>query len=98
PEHKGLLDKTIGQLARDQSRHPWDVFLDFGLDGELAAMFACRLFNIDENEVQKLLRHPNAAIALSDAGAHLSFLCDAAFRPPPLRPTGGERGAHTRTA
>jgi N-acyl-D-aspartate/D-glutamate deacylase len=79
PEHKGLLDKTIGQLARDQRRHPWDVFLDFGLDGELDAMFDCRLFNIDENEVQKLLRHPNAAIALSDAGAHLSFLCDAAF-------------------
>ena len=79
PEHKGLVDKTIGQLARDQRRHPWDVFLDFGLDGELDAMFDCRLFNIDENEVQKLLRHPNAAIALSDAGAHLSFLCDAAF-------------------
>ena len=79
PEHKGLLDKTIGQLARDQRRHPWDVFLDFGLDGELDAMFDCRLFNIDENEVQKLLRHPNAAVALSDAGAHLSFLCDAAF-------------------
>ena len=79
PEHKGLLDKTIGQLARDQRRHPWDVFLDFGLDGELDAMFDCRLFNIDENEVQKLLRHPHAAVALSDAGAHLSFLCDAAF-------------------
>ncbi len=29
--------------------------------------------------MQKLLRHPNAAVALSDAGAHLSFLCDAGF-------------------
>ena len=55
------------------------MFLDFGLDGELDAMFDCRLFNTDENEVRKLLRHPNAAIALSDAGAHLSFLCDAGF-------------------
>jgi N-acyl-D-amino-acid deacylase len=27
----------------------------------------------------KLLRHPHAAVALSDAGAHLSFLCDAGF-------------------
>ncbi len=42
-------------------------------------MFDCRLFNTDENEVRKLLRHPNAAVALSDAGAHLSFLCDAGF-------------------
>ena len=56
-----------------------DVFLDFGLDGELDAMFDCRLFNIDEDEVKRLLRHPHAAVALSDAGAHLSFLCDAGF-------------------
>jgi N-acyl-D-aspartate/D-glutamate deacylase len=79
PEHRALEGKTIGQLAREERRHPWDVFLDFGLDGELDAMFDCRLFNIDEEEVQKLLRHPNAAVALSDAGAHLSFLCDAGF-------------------
>ena len=42
-------------------------------------MFDCRLFNTDEDEVQRLLRHPHAAVALSDAGAHLSFLCDAGF-------------------
>jgi len=29
--------------------------------------------------VKRLLCHPHAAIALSDAGAHLSFLCDAGF-------------------
>jgi N-acyl-D-aspartate/D-glutamate deacylase len=42
-------------------------------------MFDCKLFNTDEGEVRRLLRHPHAAVALSDAGAHLSFLCDAAF-------------------
>jgi N-acyl-D-aspartate/D-glutamate deacylase len=79
PEHRGLVGKTIGQLARDAGRDPFDVFLDFGLDGELDAMFDCKLFNTDEDEVRRLLRHPYAAVALSDAGAHLSFLCDAAF-------------------
>ncbi len=79
PEHRSLEGKTIGALARERGQHPWDTFLDFGLDGELDAMFDCRLFNIDENEVRRLLRHPNAAVALSDAGAHLSFLCDAGF-------------------
>ena len=29
--------------------------------------------------MKRLLCHPHAAIALSDAGAHLSFLCDAGF-------------------
>jgi N-acyl-D-aspartate/D-glutamate deacylase len=78
-EHRSLVGKTIGALARESGRDPFDVFFDFGLDGELDAMFDCRLFNTDEGEVKKLLRHPHAAVALSDAGAHLSFLCDAAF-------------------
>src|SRR4029434_1504905 len=79
PEHRHLEGKTIGELARERGQHPWDTFLDFGLDGELDAMFDCRLFNIDEDEVRKLLRPEHAAVALSDAGAHLSFLCDAGF-------------------
>jgi N-acyl-D-aspartate/D-glutamate deacylase len=79
PEHGSLVGKTIGQLATASGRDPFDVFLDFGLDGELDAMFDCKLFNTDEDDVRKLLRHPNAAVALSDAGAHLSFLCDAGF-------------------
>jgi N-acyl-D-aspartate/D-glutamate deacylase len=79
PEHRALVGRSIGDLARETTRDPWDVFLDFGLDGELDAMFDCRLFNTDEDEVRKLLQHPHAAVALSDAGAHLSFLCDAGF-------------------
>src|SRR4029434_9987957 len=79
PEHRHLEGKTIGALARERGQLAWDTFLDFGLDGELDAMLDCRLFNIDEDEVRRLLRHPNAAVALSDAGAHLSFLCDAGF-------------------
>jgi N-acyl-D-aspartate/D-glutamate deacylase len=42
-------------------------------------MFDCKLFNTDEDDVRRLLRHPSAAVGLSDAGAHLSFLCDAGF-------------------
>jgi N-acyl-D-aspartate/D-glutamate deacylase len=79
PEHERMIGQTIGALAEASGRDPWDVFLDFGLDGELDAMFDCKLFNTDENEVRRLLRHQHAAVALSDAGAHLSFLCDAGF-------------------
>jgi N-acyl-D-amino-acid deacylase len=39
----------------------------------------CKLFNTDEDAVSKLMRHPHAQVTLSDAGAHLSFLCDAGF-------------------
>jgi N-acyl-D-amino-acid deacylase len=78
-QHRALVGRPISALAEELGRDPFDVFLDFGLDGELDAMFDCRLFNTDEDDVRRLLRHRHAAVALSDAGAHLSFLCDAGF-------------------
>jgi N-acyl-D-amino-acid deacylase len=78
PEHRRLEGKTIAQLAGESGKAALDCFLDFGLD-DLDALFDCRLFNTDEQKVSELLRHPHAAVALSDAGAHLSFLCDAGF-------------------
>jgi len=78
-EHKDLVGKIVSQLARDAGKDPWDWFLDFGLADDLEAEFECQLFNVDEDRVVDLLRHPAAAVTLSDAGAHLSFLCDAGF-------------------
>jgi N-acyl-D-aspartate/D-glutamate deacylase len=37
------------------------------------------LFNIDDERVHDLLVNPYSALGLGDAGAHLSFLCDAGF-------------------
>jgi N-acyl-D-amino-acid deacylase len=79
PEHKELVGKNVARLARDAKKDPFDWLLDFALDGEMEAMVDCKLFNTDEDNVRHLLRHPHAAVALSDAGAHLSFLCDAGF-------------------
>ena len=71
PSLRPLEGRTIGELARERKREPWDVFLDLGLEDDLDTMFDCRLFNTDEKKVSELLRHPCAAVALSDAGAHL---------------------------
>jgi N-acyl-D-aspartate/D-glutamate deacylase len=77
--HRDLAGQKVGPLARAAGVEPWDWFLDFALEDDLKTLFDCPLFNIDEDRVVNLLRHPYAAIALSDAGAHLSFLCDAGF-------------------
>lgn len=79
PENQALVGKVVGELAAAAGKDPFDWFLDFGLDGEMHALVDCKMFNLDENAVHKLLKHPYSAIALSDAGAHLSFLCDAGF-------------------
>ena len=78
-EHEKFIGKKVGHLARDVNLDPWDWFLDFGLADDLKTLFDVRLFNVDEERVADLLRYEYGAIALSDAGAHLSFLCDAGF-------------------
>jgi len=79
PQHRALVGRNVAEMARAAGKDPFDWLLDFGLDGELDALFDCKLFNTDEDAVRDLLRHPHSAVALSDAGAHLSFLCDAGF-------------------
>ena len=92
PEHRHLQGQTIGALAEQSGRHPFDVFLDFGLDGELDAMFDCRLFNTDEDEVRKLLRHPQRrGRALRRRRAPVVPL-RRRLRPAPVRPLGARAG------
>ncbi len=78
-KHEKFIGKKVGHLARDAGLDPWDWFLDFGLADDLKTLFDVRLFNVDEERVADLLRYEYGAVALSDAGAHLSFLCDAGF-------------------
>lgn len=79
PRHAHLLGRNVAALARAEGKDPFDWLLDFGLDGELDALLECHLFQTDEVAVKRLFLHPHAALATSDAGAHLSFLCDAGF-------------------
>ncbi len=79
PDHAALVGRNVADLARAAGKDPFDWLLDFGLDGEFDAMMDCKLFNTNEEQVRELLRRPDAQITLSDAGAHLSFLCDAGF-------------------
>jgi N-acyl-D-aspartate/D-glutamate deacylase len=45
----------------------------------LGVEFLAGLLNTDESVVGDLLVHPLTLIALSDAGAHLSLMCDAGY-------------------
>jgi len=78
-ENSRYVGAVVAGLAKQAGKDPFDWLLDFALDGEMEALWDCKLFNTDEDQVKKLLRRDDAAVALSDAGAHLSFLCDAGF-------------------
>ena len=63
----------IPQLAG--GKDPLDFFCDLPPDTQMIA----KLFQNDDAGVAPLLRHEAGVIALSDAGAHLVYFCDAGF-------------------
>jgi N-acyl-D-aspartate/D-glutamate deacylase len=70
---------SLATLARDQRKDALDVLLDLSLAEDLDTLFSATLLNSDEDAVGRMLRDPDSVISLSDAGAHLTFLCDAGF-------------------
>ena len=65
----------VPELARRAGKDPLDYVFDLRLDTQLVA----KLFQNDDRAVAPLLKHPAGVIALSDAGAHLIYFCDAGF-------------------
>jgi len=70
-----LDERPVTQLAREAGRDPLDWFFDLPLDTPLIA----KLFQNNDAGVAPLLKHDSGVVALSDAGAHLIFMCDAGF-------------------
>ncbi len=68
-------EKPVTELARAAGRDPLDWFFDLPLDTPLIA----KLFQNNDAGVAPLLKHDSGVLALSDAGAHLIFMCDAGF-------------------
>ena len=79
PAHAAYEGKSIGALARSEGKHPVDFILDLALAEDLDTMFTATVLNSDEEAVGRIMQDENAIVSLSDAGAHLTFLCDAGF-------------------
>ena len=79
PANQHLEGQTVDRLAADAGKDPMDWILDFAVSENLESLFTAVLLNSDETAVGKMIRDPNASVSLSDAGAHLTFFCDAGF-------------------
>jgi N-acyl-D-aspartate/D-glutamate deacylase len=71
--------RSVADCAREAGVRPFDWMIDLALSEDLATEFFATLLNADEDAVGRLLCDPDALVSLSDAGAHLEFLCDAGF-------------------
>ncbi len=78
-ENRRLEGATLAQASKGSGKDPMDYMLDFALSEDLETMFVAQLLHNDEKEVGKILADPDTHISLSDAGAHLTFFCDAGF-------------------
>ncbi len=70
-----LDEVPITKLAKEADQDP----LNWLFDQSIETQFVGKMYQNNDEGVAKLLSHPNAIIALSDAGAHVEFLCDAGF-------------------
>ena len=65
----------VTALAGREGKDPLDYVFDLPIDTQLVA----KLFQNSDSGVAPLLKHPAGVVALSDAGAHLIYFCDAGF-------------------
>jgi N-acyl-D-aspartate/D-glutamate deacylase len=78
-EHRRYVGRSIADVARESGQDPVDAWLDLALRDDLGTEFLAGLMNTDEAAVGELITHPHTLVSLSDAGAHLSLLCDAGY-------------------
>ena len=77
PAEPQLEGRTLAEAMRERGKDAVDLTLDLAIASRLEARFLMSLFNNDEDEVAQLLTDRATVMGLSDAGAHMSQLCDA---------------------
>ena len=79
PSNAKYMNRFVAEIAASEHRDPLDVVLDLSLEENLETAFLGRFLNVGDEGVARLLKHEAGVVALSDAGAHLIYMCDAGF-------------------
>ncbi len=78
--YKDIEGKNLEIIAKEKGVHPFDWLLDHALSEDgMDTEFIVYLLNKDKDAVGRLLKSDKTTISLSDAGAHLTFFCDAGY-------------------
>jgi N-acyl-D-aspartate/D-glutamate deacylase len=74
---ESLVGRSIADIAAERGVEPLDAVLDISLSEDLQPRFRSTLANDDPDTIKDLLQQDGVLMGLSDAGAHVSQLCDA---------------------
>ena len=72
--HNKYEGRTIGEIAKEEKKHPIDVFLDISISENLLSRWVTPPQKIDMEGMSRLANHPFSIPGLSDGGAHSKFL------------------------
>ena len=72
-----LVGRTVADVAAERGVEPLDALLDISVAEGLEPRFRSTLANDDFDVITDLLQQDGVLMGLSDAGAHVSQLCDA---------------------
>ena len=72
-KNKGLVGKSLHDIAQMQGKGIIDAFLDLVVEENLDTTFLQGENNVDREAVTKILNYDNAVVGLSDGGAHVQF-------------------------
>jgi N-acyl-D-aspartate/D-glutamate deacylase len=80
PELQKYVGRLLGDVAREQNKHPADAMLDIALAGQLRVQFRTGLNSSGNADlVGPLMSDPYVMAGVSDGGAHTKFFTGGSF-------------------
>jgi N-acyl-D-amino-acid deacylase len=70
---------TIAALAAERRMHPVEVIIDLAVTSELRQLFVQPLHAASQDDLLRIMRHPQAVMSFSDSGAHVGQIIDASI-------------------
>ena len=77
PDHAALEGRSIREIAAEWNRSPFDALCAIAVADKMRTRVRTTFANDDVDGVSRLLQGDGCILGLSDAGAHVSQLCDA---------------------
>jgi N-acyl-D-amino-acid deacylase len=74
---QSLVGRSVADLAAERGLEPLDAMIEISVAEGLEPRFRSTLANDDFDTIADLLQQDGVLMGLSDAGAHVSQLCDA---------------------
>ena len=81
-DYEPAVEASIGEMARQSGRTPFEVLYDLTIAGGPDQMFMIPIQNYADSSleaVREMLLHPQAVMGLADGGAHCAIICDASI-------------------